>query len=290
MSLIAFVGSVFSPYYAWQRRRWGDDQALAEEHVAVNVSLYRRAPGRQHYAKWWTMTERGHRDLRRGKDALAIGPSRLHWTGDDRLQIELDEWTAPWPRRVHGSIAVRLPTQPARQFALDAAGLHHWQPIGPAARVDVALDAPAARWQGEAYLDTNWGRRPLARDFVRWHWSRQRLPADGCRLLYALEPHTGVAQALDLRIDAAGAIDVREAPPPCPLPGSGWGLGRETRAWPQAAPSVAATLESGPFYCRSLLADAQAGEPWMHESLDLARLERPVVQAMLPFRMPRRGT
>jgi carotenoid 1,2-hydratase len=27
----------------------------------------------------------------------------------------------------------------------------------------------------------------------------------------------------------------------------------------------------------------------MHESLDLGRFRQPIVQAMLPFRMPRRG-
>ena len=46
---------------------------------------------------------------------------------------------------------------------------------------------------------------------------------------------------------------------------------------------------SGPFYCRSLLADADGGAPWMHESLDLERFARLPVQAMLPFRMPRRS-
>jgi carotenoid 1,2-hydratase len=283
------VGSVFSPYYAWRRRRWGDDQALAEDHVAVNVSLHRHAPGQAHRASWWTMTERGHRDLRRDRHRLAIGPSRLQWMGDEELRIDLDEWTAPWPRRLRGSLSVRLQARPARQFALDSAGLHQWQPIGPAARIDVALDAPAARWQGDAYLDANWGRCPLAHDFTRWHWSRQRQPAGGCRVLYAVEPRSGRAQALDLQIAADGHIAVADAPPRCALPRSAWGLQRETRATPQAAPSVAATLESGPFYCRSLLADAQGGAPWVHESLDLGRFESPLVQAMLPFRMPRRA-
>ncbi|WP_156373333.1 carotenoid 1,2-hydratase [Pseudorhodoferax sp. Leaf267] len=289
MTLIAFIGSVFSPYYAWQRRRWGDEQALAEEHVAVNVSLYRRAPGSARYAKWWTMTERGHRDLHRDRQSLAIGPSRLQWEGADRLRIDLDEWAAPWPQRVRGSLAVQLQTRPGRRFALDRGALHHWQPISPVARIDVALDAPAARWQGEAYLDCNWGRRPLARDFARWHWSRQR-QADGCRVLYACEPRAGAAQALDLQIAADGAIAVRDAPPACALPASAWGVGRQTRALPAAAPTVAATLESGPFYCRSLLADADGGAPWMHESLDLVRFDRPLVQAMLPFRMPRHSS
>jgi len=290
LTLIAFIGSVFSPYYAWQRRRWGDDEALAEEHVAVNVSLYRRAPGSARHTKWWTMTERGHRDLHRDRQSLAIGPSRLQWTADGGLLIDLDEWAAPWPRRVRGRLAVQLQAQPARAFALDGAALHQWQPIGPVARIEVALDAPAARWQGEAYLDCNWGRRPLARDFTRWHWSRQRQAGDGCRVLYALEPRSDGPQALDLRIAADGRVHGLDAPPSFPLPASSWGLVRRTCALAQNAPAVAATLESGPFYCRSLLTDAHGGAPWVHESLDLVRFERPLVQTMLPFRIPRRRT
>ena len=52
-----------------------------------------------------------------------------------------------------------------------------------------------------------------------------------------------------------------------------------------------ATLEDTPFYNRSLVAAHWQGQPVlaMHESLDLGRFTQPIVQAMLPFRMPRRG-
>ena len=56
-------------------------------------------------------------------------------------------------------------------------------------------------------------------------------------------------------------------------------------------PSVQATLEDTPFYNRCLVAAHWQGQPVlaMHESLDLGRFAQPIVQAMLPFRMPRRG-
>ena len=50
LTIIAFIGSVFSPYYAWARRK-GD--AGPENHVAVNVALYGKG------GKRWSMTERG---------------------------------------------------------------------------------------------------------------------------------------------------------------------------------------------------------------------------------------
>jgi carotenoid 1,2-hydratase len=48
-------------------------------------------------------------------------------------------------------------------------------------------------------------------------------------------------------------------------------------------------LEDAPFYTRSLI-DASIGERrglMVHESINLRRFVSPVVQAMLPFRMPR---
>ncbi|HTW26804.1 MAG TPA: carotenoid 1,2-hydratase, partial [Acetobacteraceae bacterium] len=47
-SVIAFIGSVFSPYYAWARRRGAADP---HAYCAVNVLLH--GPARR-----WTMTER----------------------------------------------------------------------------------------------------------------------------------------------------------------------------------------------------------------------------------------
>ncbi len=50
LTIIGFVGSVFSPYYAWARRKGPAD---AGNHCAINVALYGDAGHR------WSMTERG---------------------------------------------------------------------------------------------------------------------------------------------------------------------------------------------------------------------------------------
>ena len=53
--------------------------------------------------------------------------------------------------------------------------------------------------------------------------------------------------------------------------------------------SVVKTWEDAPFYARSMLASRLYGEPVtaVQESLDLDRFASPVVQFMLPYRMPR---
>ena len=53
--------------------------------------------------------------------------------------------------------------------------------------------------------------------------------------------------------------------------------------------AIVDTLEDTPFYARSTLAATLCGERTLgvHESLDLDRFNHPVVQWMLPFRMPR---
>ena len=280
---------MFSPYYAWARRRQGEAVRPAA-HCALNIALYRRPPGSTSYQRLWAMTERGEPQLRRSAEQLQIGPSCLAWQDDVTLQIEVDEWTAPWPRRLRGQIRLQPQLLPGRAFALDAAGLHLWQPISPVARVELDFEAPRGlRWQGDAYLDANLGSRPLEQDFHSWQWSRAAPGGHaGCRVLYEVQPLSGERRALALDIDAKGGISQRPLPPDCPLPGTAWGLARSTRA--AQAPELLATLESGPFYSRSLLRDPRDGSMAVHESLSLQRFRQPWVQALLPLRMPRRAT
>ena len=60
---------------------------------------------------------------------------------------------------------------------------------------------------------------------------------------------------------------------------------------PAHAPPRLRSLEDGPFYARSLIESTLLGERvhGVHESLSLDRFAAPWVQALLPFRMPRRA-
>lgn len=285
LTLIAFVGSVFSPYYAMARRRRGDIAAPADDHCAVNLSLYRMPAGARRFGRLWAMTERGAGAVQRQADSLRIGRSRLAWQADGSLLIDIDERAAPWPRRLRGRIRVQPGAQPAQAFALDAMSRHTWQPISPSAHVAVDFDDPGLAWRGDAYLDANHGQRPLERDFRSWQWQRSALPGQRSRVLYEVQPRDGAERSLSLGIDRDGAITPLPLPPWRALADSGWGVERSSRG--VQAPTMLGTLESGPFYCRSLLRDGDDGALTVHESLSLERFDQRWVQALLPFRMPR---
>jgi len=285
LTVIAFVGSVFSPYY---RRALSRGAVEAENHVALNVALYGQGANR------WTMTERGRGQLARSASELQIGASRLHWDGQ-ALVIDIDEIAVPLPRRVRGR--VRLHPQGLCGFtaALDAAGRHRWGPIAPCARVEVEFDRPGLRWNGHAYLDSNEGDEPVERAFSEWDWSRAGLRDGSTAVIYDVRPGPGEiadgGRVIAQRFTSDGHAWTFEAPPRQTLPRSKWRLGRTLRSDPAVPARVQQTLEDTPFYVRSVLEAGVLGERVIavHETLDVARLVSGPVQGMLPFRMPRRA-
>jgi carotenoid 1,2-hydratase len=281
LTIIAFIGSVFSPYYAFARRRDGADPL---NHVAINVALYGGRGDR------WAMTERGRAALQRSRDALMIGPSGLAWDGTG-LTIRIDERAAPLPRRVKGIVRLHPTAAVDRTVTLDAAGQHVWQPLAPCARIEVAFEEPACRWTGSGYFDTNRGETPLEDAFSHWDWCRAQL-ADGTAILYDAVRRDGSLFTLTERIDPSGRIEPFLPPPMARLPASRWGVKRRVRANANdvlPCPFVVDRFEDGPFYARSLLALPLFGERSfaVHESLSLDRFRALWVQALLPFRMPR---
>jgi len=272
---------VFSPYYKWARRRGPADPL---DHAAINVALY-GATGHR-----WAMTERGQHAVTQSTGSFAVGPSRLVWDGRS-LAVSLDEVTFPLPGRLQGSIRLTPEALNAEAFALDGCGRHWWRPIAPVARVEVTLERPAASWQGSAYLDSNWGAEPIEDGFRQWSWSRAALGPESV-VLYDARRRDGTALGLTLGFDATGKARHLPQPPPALLPKAPvWRMARPTRADAPDAVRVVSTFEDTPFYARSLLETRLFGKTAaaVHESLSLDRFAMPVVQAMLPFRMPRRG-
>jgi len=272
------VGSVFSPYYAWARRSGAADPM---NHCALNVALYSPGAGR------WCMTERGSSHCQRDASHFVIGPSQLHWDGH-ALTIDIDEVGMPLPRRVRG----RVKLYPERLFnfstALEDSGRHRWGPIAPQARVQVDLDLPRQQWQGHAYLDSNEGDEPIERGFLHWDWSRGQLADGSTAVIYDIEPDDPSAHVLALRFMPDGRVLDFQAPMQKKLPRTAWGIGRRMRS--DGPVQVLQQLEDTPFYQRSVLKSRLLGEELIsfHETLNVPRLVHPVVQAMLPWRMPRR--
>ena len=280
MTVIAFIGSVFSPYYAWARRRGRGDPA---HFCAINVVLHGPRQSR------WAMTERGRGSLARERAALSIGPSSLVWDGN-ALTIRLDERCTPWPSRIRGTVTLRPAALSRRVFDLDGVGRHRWRPVAPCSIAEVALEHPATSWSGPAYFDTNAGDEPLETAFRQWTWSRAAT-ADRTAVLYDVERRDGSASPLSLSFDPSGGVREIGQLQAAMLPRTRWGMTRATRADAGHAPSVLRTLQDSPFYARSVLATRVEGTPLVavHESLSLDRFRMPPVQAMLPFRIPRRA-
>lgn len=279
ITVIALLGSVFSPYYALARRR---DDSDPLHYCALNVALYGEG------GKRWAMTERGRRQVRTSPDTLRIGPSVLHWDSDS-LSLTIDEVTAPWPSRIRGRISLRPSGLNPRQFALDGHGRHRWWPIAPRARIEVDLERPVRRWTGTAYLDSNAGDEPLEQGFRRWDWSRAER-GDGTAILYDVTRRDGERHSLALAFDAAARVESFEPPPSIPLPSTRiWRIARGTRS--EASAQIVETLEDTPFYARSLVSSRLLSESVtaVHESLSLERFDTTWVKLLLPFRMPRRS-
>lgn len=270
---------MFSPWYAAARRR-GAAQAI--DHCALNVALY--GP----HGKRWSMTERGRARVAQTATTLQIGPSRLHWDGQ-ALVFDIDEVTAPLPSRIRGVVRVIPHALVLHTAQLDRAGHHYWCPIAPSARVEVQLDAPALRWSGEGYCDSNFGDEPLEARIRHWNWSRAAVDG-GTAVLYDVLERSGERTALAQRFARDGSVSDFEAPPTIALPASGWRIARTTRSDDGRA-RIERTLEDTPFYARSVLSARVLGQATaaVHESLDLDRFRSRIVQAMLPFKAPRRA-
>lgn len=228
--------------------------------------------------------------LNTGADHLTIGPSRMEWDGET-LCVHINEIGMPIPQRVRGTIRLTPRALFHETFLLNAQGTHLWRPIAPFCDVEVALEHPALTWRGTGYFDHNRGDTPIAAGFQRWDWSRLSDGA-GAQVIYEGVRADASPFALALGFTEDGGITPFTPPPPAALPTTIlWRMPRATRCDAGAKPRVLATFEDTPFYSRSHITTQIGGHrrEGVHESLSATRLDTPIVRAMLPFRMPRRG-
>ena len=278
--IIAFVGSVFSPYYAKAHQKSGNGDP--ENHCTLNVAIY--SPGKNR----WTMTERSARSSHRSANEFVIGPSSLRWD-KDCLTIEIRERAVPFGQAVRGTVRI----YPEQLFnfstALDDQGRHRWGPLAPRARVQVELSKPDLHWQGNGYLDSNEGDGPLAPDFHEWDWSRAELSGKRTAVIYDVRQKNGVEKLHALLFHPDGRVEPFVPPPRQTLPKTAWQIQRQMRNADQPSLKLIQTLEDTPFYARSILSSELLGESVIsfHETLNVPRFASPIVQWMLAWRMPR---
>ncbi|MFO1123752.1 MAG: hydratase [Hyphomicrobiales bacterium] len=272
------MGSVFSPYYAWARRRGAADP---DNHCALNVALYGSGGHR------WSMTERGRRSVTRKPDRFVVGPSRMQWR-DGVLVIDIDEVTVPIPGRLRGQVRLRPRQIFGHTETLDAESLHRWRPVSPVAEVEADFSSPRLAWSGDGYHDMNWGSAPLENSFADWTWSRATTRS-GAHVTYDTIRRDGSRNAFALRFQENGSVEHEAVPASHALPRGFWRMQRHAHSEGNAR--LVSTLEDAPFYARSLVEAQIGGErvTAFHESLSLTKFSMPLIQAMLPFRMPRRA-
>jgi carotenoid 1,2-hydratase len=278
ITIIALLGSVFSPYYAGARAIGPADPL---EHCAMNVGVY--GPR----GDLWSLTERGSRRVARGARELAVGPSSMEWDGTE-LRIAFDEITAPVPSRLRGRVRVRPLDVTGEVFALDAAGKHAWSPIAPVATAEVDLESPRLRFRGAAYFDANAGDEPLEQAFSSWTWSRSSRAGETA-VTYDVLRADGSRGLLAKVFGAGGAARDLGDLQPMPLGRTRWGVDRSIQVDGRTSPRLLRTLEDTPFYARSLASASFGGQAStvVHEALSLDRFKQGWVRFLLPFRMRR---
>lgn len=274
LTIIGFVGSVFSPYYKRARSKGQPDPL---NHCAINVALYGTS-------RRWAMTERGRQRVVRGEREFYVGSSCMAWT-DSCLEIDIDERCAPIPLAINGRVKFVPEHIYEAPVALDRQGRHSWQAVAPKGRVLVDLQSPALQWSGSAYHDMNWGNEPLEDAFANWTWLRTH-GRDGTKVIYEVQKRDGERHSLGKSFDGGYVRDI-EVPQRHRIKRGFWGMERHIAS--EAEPRLLDALEDAPFYTRGRASITLGGQlcEAFHESLSLDRFCHPLVQLMLPFRMPR---
>ncbi|MEJ6389937.1 carotenoid 1,2-hydratase [Gymnodinialimonas ulvae] len=275
ISIIGFIGSVFSPWYRWSGRE------NPANHCCLNVVTYGRG-GR------WTMTDRGEEALGLSRDRLQIGPSAMVWKGD-RLEVQIDEMSTPHAQKVSGTVTVHPSALTDREMLLSEDGAHVWRPFAPTARIEVDLNRAGWKWSGHGYFDANFGTRALEADFNYWTWGRFPL-RDGSACFYDLERRDGTTLATGVGFASDGTPHAIKMPPKQRLNRPLWMVRRETRADADFRPHQVKAMLDAPFYNRSAIKTKINGEETVgvYEALDLDRFRGPWLMPMLAVRVPRR--
>ncbi|MEE2773386.1 MAG: carotenoid 1,2-hydratase [Pseudomonadota bacterium] len=275
ISIIGFIGSVFSPWYYWSGRK------NPANHCCINAALYGKG--------WrWTMTERGSSELKQSNTLLRIGPSEFVWDSGC-LTINLNEISNPHFDRVRGSVKIIPSSISNIEVALTADGAHIWRPFAPNANIEVNIDKPGWTWTGSGYFDGNFGTRALEQDFSYWTWARLPI-SEGSAAFYDARLRNDTQLNVSLKFLTNGTVEPLDPPPLTRLSRSLWAVKRETRADHAYKPHQIKHMLDTPFYTRSAIKTSINGEEsvGIHEALDLNRFSNPLLKPMLALRVPRR--
>lgn len=281
ISIIIFVGSVFSPYYL-RERKLNPSGADPNNFCSFNVAIYSKKN------KIWTMTEFSEKHTSRTDSSYNVGNSQIRWNGSE-VEILIDEISTPIPRKIKGKVKLSSDKFFLYSTWLDDSKKHRWGPIAPSAKIEVDFPDLGINWSGHGYMDSNEGDEPLENPFFGWNWARTTLEDGSALVFYDIKQKVGRERVLPLRFFLNG--DVKRIPPPPreDLPDTAWFITRFMRAEPARPAHIVRSLEDTPFYSRCLLSVGLLGDRHLvlHETLNLKRFSKSLTQLMLPWRMPR---
>ena len=279
VSIIAFIGSVFSPWYRWSGRK------QPQNNVCLNVATYGKKSR-------FTMTDRGQSALVQEPHKLTIGPSSLIWDPSNKeLIIQINEVSSlPLISRLKGTIRLKPSGVTNVELPLTKEGTHIWRPFAPTAEIEVNLNKPEWQWKGHGYFDANFGTRALEQDFDYWTWGRFPLEK-GTSCFYDLELRNQEKYQFEYHFENDGtAKNITSAPKNQKFSNSLWGIKRQTRCDSQSEPKQENSLLDAPFYNRAAVSTTIKGRKTtgVFEALDLRRFRNPLLMFMLAVRVPRR--
>jgi len=279
ISIIAFIGSVFSPWYKWSGRK------VPQNNVCINVATY--GPGGR-----FTMTDRGSSALQQSEHSITIGPSSMIWDDTEKsLVISINEISSlPLVSQLKGTIVVKPKSITDVELPLTSDGTHIWRPFAPTAEIEVDLNTSGWKWSGHGYFDANFGTRALEQDFNYWTWGRFPV-SKGTQCFYDLELKNGKKESHAFNFDEDGKGSSIEDPPPIKkFKRSLWSVKRSTRCDVTSEPRQIKNMLDAPFYSRAAVETTLDGRKTtgVFEALDLHRFRNPLILAMLAVRVPRR--
>jgi carotenoid 1,2-hydratase len=235
---------------------------------------------------------------------VGVGGSRVERDAEGyRIKVEVPDWDPK--RRISAELRFR-PSNGTEPFEVDLGGdgsPHHWILAAADCRVEgtIAIDGPdgaSLEFKGRGYHDHNAGAEELSLAMRRWEWGRVH-DEDRTEIYYIAEPKSGRKRSLWLSCRDGKPEQIREEPTTTvaqpwknefsvPFHGAltlSVDDSQRLQRWNDHH------VDSGPFYQRWLAEFRGPGfrsnRIGISELLDTAKLNHPLYNWMIPYRLRR---